>query len=97
MTNESQSEPETTRTVWIYRSSKRLETYVYLPEADEFSQLPEPLRLAMGKLEFVMELDLYPGRKLARATAEAVLEAIEDKGFYLQMPPLDSSADARVH
>ena len=43
---------------------------VYLPEEDEFSQLPEPLRQAMGRLELVMELDLYPGRKLSRANAE---------------------------
>ena len=37
--------------------------------------------------EPVMLLQLAPGRKLARADAQQVLAAIEEQGFYLQMPP----------
>ena len=47
--------------------------------------------------ELVMEIDLYPGRKLARASAETVLEGLEKRGFYLQMPPVDRPGEARVH
>jgi len=83
--------------VWIYRSAKRAETYVYLTAADEFTCLPADLRQAMGKLELVMEIELYPGRKLARAKAETVLAALQERGYYLQMPPLGGGDEARVH
>ena len=97
MSAEASAPNESARTVWIYRSSNRAETYVYLPKADEFTSLPKDLLKAMGRLELVMEIELYPGRKLARAKAEAVLTALEERGYYLQMPPLDRSAEARVH
>ena len=35
----------------------------------------------------MMLLQLAPGKKLARADAEQVLAAIDEQGFYLQMPP----------
>jgi len=89
--------PQTiTRTVWIYRCSKRAETYVYLATPDDFTCLPTDLLHAMGKLELVMELELHPERKLARAVASTVLAALEERRYYLQMPPLDS-IDAHVH
>jgi uncharacterized protein YcgL (UPF0745 family) len=36
-----------------------------------------------------MDLMLTPSRSLASAKAEDVLAALDDKGYYLQMPPLD--------
>ena len=37
--------------------------------------------------ESVMTIALTPERKLARADVNEVLAAIEEQGFYLQMPP----------
>lgn len=71
----------------IYKSSKKLDLYLYVREKDAFSDIPEPLLKSMGKPEFVMELELHPGRKLARADVEQVMQSLEEKGFYLQMPP----------
>ncbi|MEP1595585.1 MAG: YcgL domain-containing protein, partial [Halieaceae bacterium] len=40
-----------------------------------------------GEPESVMTLLLTADRKLARASAAEVLTSIEEKGFFLQMPP----------
>lgn len=71
----------------IYKSSKKLDLYLYVCEKDEFSDIPEPLLLTMGKPQFVMELELTPERKLARADVTQVIKGLEEKGFYVQMPP----------
>jgi len=41
-----------------------------------------------GEPSVVMTLDLEAGQKLARVCAEEVMAAVEDKGYYLQMPPV---------
>jgi uncharacterized protein len=71
----------------IYRSSKKAETYLYLRYEDRFENLPEELIKTFGQAEPVMALELEANRKLARAEATEVLNAIEEKGYYLQLPP----------
>lgn len=75
----------------IYRCSKKAEMYLYLPwQEDEQSQLddlPEGLKQLVGQLKNVMELELGPDRKLARADVSEVISALEKQGYYLQMPP----------
>ena len=75
----------------IFRCSKKDEMYLYVPhkEAEDklLSELPEDLKKLTGRLEKVMELDLFPERKLARAEAGDVMASLEEKGFYIQMPP----------
>lgn len=78
---------ETAITCWIYRSPRQAEMYLYLPEKDGFERLPEALLAHFGRPELVMELELHPRRKLARADAGHVLEGLALRGFYLQMPP----------
>ena len=53
--------------------------------------VPEALLARFGKPESAMVLMLEPSRKLARASASAVLDNIQEQGFYLQMPPLPDS------
>ncbi len=72
---------------YIYRSRKRAETYVYLRERDDFSPVPSELMPWFVNPVFVFELDLTPGRRLARADSDTVIGALEKKGFYLQLPP----------
>ena len=72
---------------YVYRSSKKAETYLYLPQKDEFSHLPAALLTVFGKLEFALEFELTPDRKLAAADAEQVLSNLTAQGYYLQMPP----------
>ena len=67
--------------------------YLYLPYGEDetvFMQgLPEELKNLTGHLDKVMELELAPERTLARADVVEVIASLQEKGFYLQMPPRD--------
>ncbi|GAB4349607.1 MAG: YcgL domain-containing protein [Gammaproteobacteria bacterium] len=81
--------PDSDRTVhcWIYKSLKKDEMYLYVREEQVEGLVPESLLNAVGRLEMVMELDLHPGRPLAREDVNQVIDHLLDQGFYLQMPP----------
>ena len=72
---------------WVYRSRRKDETYLYLPEKDQFDSVPEALLKAFGEPKFVMQLELHKHRPLARVDVAEVIKAMADPGFYLQMPP----------
>ncbi|MGY6518602.1 MAG: YcgL domain-containing protein [Lysobacteraceae bacterium] len=74
---------------FVYKSLRKDDTYLYLRERDGFGLLPQPLLARLGALDFVMELDLAPPRRLARADAAAVREALDGEGYYLQLPPTE--------
>ena len=76
----------------IYRSSKREGMYVFLPRETDPATLPASLMTYFGQPVHAMDLVLTPDRKLARASASDVLQAIGDQGFYLQMPPKQTEA-----
>ena len=59
--------PENTIPCWIFKSARKEEMYLYLAKEDSYDDLPEMLRQHFGKALFVMQLDLQPGRPLARA------------------------------
>lgn len=79
----------------IYKSSKKDEMYLYVTrpnesEAETFEPLdalPEVVRPAFGRATFVMHLELTETRKLARVNVLHVLDSIQTKGYFLQMPP----------
>lgn len=73
---------------FIYKSLKKDELYLYLDKKDDFSSVPEDLFKSLGCLQFVMELQLSPERKLAREDVSRVIASIEKKGFFVQLPPL---------
>lgn len=70
----------------IYKGSKKPGSYLYIIQKDDFSQVPEVLLTMMGKLEFVMNLTLNPEKQLAQVDVKQVIKALNDDGFYLQMP-----------
>jgi len=72
---------------FIYKSLRKDELYLYLLKRDDFSVLPEALLQNLGKLAFVMELQLNPQRKLAREDVSKVMHSLETRGFFLQIPP----------
>ena len=72
----------------VYRSAKRDDTYVYLRDADAFGVLPPELLQRLGLLTKVMEVDLVPGRKLARVDPAVVREHLATVGYHLQLPPV---------
>lgn len=73
--------------VRVYRSERRADTYLYLPVEDEFDDLPEALLEHFGPGTGFLQFWLHEERYLAQADPRQVLQAISDKGFYLQLPP----------
>lgn len=83
----------------IYRCSVKEGMYLYTRKdaqgKDDLANLPEALKKRIGKTTLAMTLILTPEKKLAAADAKQVIDSIEEKGFYLQMPPApDSSMQA---
>ncbi len=76
---------------FVYKSLKKDLLYLYLKNENDFSILPEALLSMVGKLEFVMELDLTPERKLASEDTQKVRASLQEKGFFIQLPPRVSS------
>lgn len=71
----------------IYKSPKKEGMYLYIAKRDQFDIVPESLRQAFGKPQFVMLFNLNSGKALQSADNATVRAKIETGGFYLQMPP----------
>ncbi|HLT14056.1 MAG TPA: YcgL domain-containing protein [Marinobacter sp.] len=70
----------------VFRSSKKSDTYIYVRRGQSWDELPEALRSIFGQPVHAMDLLLTPDKKLSRTTGKEVIEAVADKGFFLQMP-----------
>jgi len=79
---------------FVYKSLPKADTYVFLAKRDGFDVLPAPIAETLGKLTWVMDLDLTPERKLAREDAAVVMANIERRGFHLQLPPPETESDS---
>ena len=81
----------------IFKSSKKDEMYLYIARseltknqteaANPLEILPEAMRTAFGRATFVMDLELSESRKLARVNVLHVIDSIQNKGFFIQVPP----------
>jgi uncharacterized protein YcgL (UPF0745 family) len=74
---------------FVYKGSKKQDHFLYLDQQLEEladGSLPNALVDLLGELEFVLEFDLTSNRKLPNADAQAVIDDIQSKGFFLQMP-----------
>ncbi|EMP55553.1 hypothetical protein MSNKSG1_06768 [Marinobacter santoriniensis NKSG1] len=71
--------------VSVFRSSRKADTYIFVRRGQKWDDLPEGLRGIFGQPVHAMDLLLIPEKKLARTTGKQVLEAIEEKDFFLQL------------
>ncbi len=76
----------------VYKSLRKADTYVYLAEREGFDVLPAPVRETLGGLEFVLEVELTPERRLARVDVAQVSDALATRGFFVQVPPPPDAA-----
>ena len=81
----------------IYRCSKKEGMYIYMDKGTSLDKLPEALKKRTGPLELAMSLVLTPERALANARVQDVITAIDNQGFYLQMPPAISADSESQH
>ena len=83
-------------TVWIYKGSRRAETYLYVPEENNFQRVPEDLLDALGTLELVMQLELDEGRRLARVEAKEIMKGVSQVGYFLQLAPIEPEGERQL-
>ena len=76
----------------VYKSFKQFDYFLFVEEEDEFVRVPGSLRQMLGVLEKVMDLELDESCNLAQADVVVVMQQIEERGYYLQMPPQSDSA-----
>ena len=72
---------------YIYRSSRKVGSYLYITEKNNFSDIPEELLKLLGRVEFAFQLKLNKNKTLANADVKIVLQQLKQQGFFLQMPP----------
>ncbi|MBV1908952.1 MAG: YcgL domain-containing protein [Kangiellaceae bacterium] len=79
----------------IYRSNLKDQMYLYIAKKDDFSMVPEQLLKVFGNPEFSLQLNLAKRSKLARVDVAEVKKALDEDGYYLQLPPVihDNKAD----
>lgn len=77
------------RLVRVYKSRRKLDMYLYVDMAEDLARVPAPLLEQFGPPQPALTLKLTPERRLARANAAEVLEALDHQGYYLQLPPAD--------
>ena len=75
---------------YVYKSKRKINTYVYLCVRDDFSKLPPSIVQHLGQLELVLEFDLHAERKLAKENAALLLSNLETQGFHIQLPDANS-------
>ena len=69
----------------IYRSNRKIDTYLYLLEKDDFSIIPDELLRVFGPPEFSFSFDLTENRKLAKEDTDEVLDNLDKQGYHLQL------------
>lgn len=78
----------------VYASLRKPDSYLWLAQRDGFEVVPESLLLMLGKLRFVMEVQLEAERKLPVEDTAQVIEHLRDQGWHLQLPPKETLAAA---
>ncbi|MEQ5802584.1 YcgL domain-containing protein [Halomonas sp. H10-9-1] len=71
----------------VFKSPRKEGMYLYVDKREGVERVPAPLLERFGKPQPAMTLILSPEKRLGCARADEVMQAIRDKGFYLQMPP----------
>ena len=80
----------------VYRSKKKEGAYLIVDSKKDIEELPVALLKQFGAAEQSMKMVVEPDKQLARTTGADVLNAIEEQGFYLQMPPLADSEMSEI-
>ncbi len=71
----------------VYKSPKKVETYIYVLKRDDFSAVPDALMTTFGTPQLVTLLNLSKRDKLALTDINKLTAALSEKGYYLQIPP----------
>lgn len=78
---------------WVYKGSRKADTYLYIEHENDFSGVPQIILELMGSLELVLDIDLAKRDRLAIADIYEVRNKLREEGFYIQMPPGDQQPE----
>ena len=70
---------------YIYRCSRKPDTYLFLAEEDNLSSVPKDIVTSLGIIEFALELDIRSDMKLAKEDPQTVLDNLKKHGFHIQL------------
>ncbi|MBN2865997.1 MAG: YcgL domain-containing protein [Thiotrichales bacterium] len=73
--------------VSVFKSPKKNELYLYVPQEDGLEKLPKEILVIFGEPAHVLDVELNPEKKLARVKTSEVLAALSSRGYFMQMPP----------
>ena len=73
--------------VEIYKTARRAETFLFVPAGVSPDTWPDGLSETFSPAERVMALTLTERQPLAAQSATEVLAAINERGYFLQLPP----------
>ena len=71
----------------VYRSNRKAGTYLFVADAEDLGNLPDDLKARLEPLEWVLAIDLAERDTLAATRPATVIDSIESRGFFLQLPP----------
>ncbi|QYK00037.1 YcgL domain-containing protein [Shewanella psychrotolerans] len=71
----------------VYKSRLKAECYLFIEKRNDFERVPEALMAMFGVPELVMILPLDKRQHLGIADINKVKVELEEKGYYLQLPP----------
>ena len=82
--------------VYVYKSSKKLRTYLYIEHKDDFSKLPSGLLEAFGTPKFMMAFMPEKHPVLQKISREELLQALNERGYLLRMD-LESEEESWIN
>lgn len=71
----------------VYRSTQKLDAYLYINKAKGIACVPDALLGVFGRPQEAFTMLLTAEKKLAHADVNKVLAELNEKGYYLQLPP----------
>ena len=79
----------------IYKGEDAAETYLFVAVLEDLERVPDALLEKMGTMAVVMEIDLKASKRLVRVTGDVVMAAIDEQGYYIQLPPAPGKVSRR--
>ena len=71
----------------IYKGSRQQDHYLFLPVDKSVTEIPGDILKMFGDIELVMKLNISRSTRLAQSNPSDVIDIINEKGFYIQLPP----------
>ena len=75
----------------VYRGTKKDGLYIYVDREKGLDPVPEALLAKFGEPKLALSFELTAGRSLAKEDPEKVIEAIAENGYFLQLPPQETT------